>query len=117
MVRWLQEPGGCFTKVSRASQNDIAKIYIAKNNIYAENYKVSAWNSHKKYDFSNMQISREYFGELAKHKWNTPQVISRHDTDLRFSSKYHVYNIKASADIILSQFTKNILGSAQNELK
>ena len=29
-------------------------------------YKVSARNSHTKYDFSNIQISREHFGKLAK---------------------------------------------------
>ena len=30
-----------------------------------DTYKVSAWNSHKKYDFDNTQISRVYFAELA----------------------------------------------------
>ena len=33
-------PGGCFTNVSRALQNNIAKIYNARNNIYAENFKL-----------------------------------------------------------------------------
>ena len=74
-----------FTNVSRALQNNFAKIYNARNNIYAENfklktnlymcpkhgfghtYKISAGNSHKKYNISNIQILREYFGELAKH--------------------------------------------------
>ena len=39
---------------------------------FGHTYKVSACNPHKKYDFCNTHISREYFGELAKHKWNTP---------------------------------------------
>ena len=33
---------------------------------FGHKYKVSAWNSHKKYDFCNTQISREHFGELMK---------------------------------------------------
>ena len=34
-------------------------------------YKVSAWNSHKNYDFCNTQISREYIGGLAKrYPWS-----------------------------------------------
>ena len=32
--------GGCFTNVSLALQNDLTKIYNAKNNIYAENFKL-----------------------------------------------------------------------------
>ena len=52
-------------------ENNLAKIYNARNHIYDENfklklctcagytYKVSAWNSHKNYDFCNTQISRE----------------------------------------------------------
>ena len=33
-------PGGCFTNVSRALQNNLGKIYNARNNIYAENFKL-----------------------------------------------------------------------------
>ena len=71
-IRWLVVgcPGGCFTNVSRALQNNLAKIYNARNNIYAENFKLKPLYvcpiSHKKYDINNIQISREYFGELAK---------------------------------------------------
>ena len=78
-----QRTGGCFTNVSRALQNNLAKIYIARNNVYAENFKLQLCTCAqsmalgtrtkfqleiliKKYDFSNIQISREYFGELAK---------------------------------------------------
>ena len=32
--------GGCFTNVSRALQNDLAKIYIVRNNISVENFKL-----------------------------------------------------------------------------
>ena len=32
--------GGCFTNVSRALQNNLAKIYNAKNHIYSENFKL-----------------------------------------------------------------------------
>ena len=83
MLRLAENPargtGGCFTNVSRALQNNLAKIYNARNNIYAENfklklctrgfghtYKFSAWNSHKKHDFCNTHMSREYFEEHAK---------------------------------------------------
>ena len=33
-------PGGCFTNVLRALQNNLAKIYNARNNTYAENFKL-----------------------------------------------------------------------------
>ena len=33
-------PGGCFTNVSRALQNNLAKIYKARNDIYGENFKL-----------------------------------------------------------------------------
>ena len=72
-------PVHCFTNVSQALQNNITKINNARNHIYGENstlklcacafghmYKVTAWNSHKKYNFGNTQISRENVGELAK---------------------------------------------------
>ena len=32
--------GGCFTNVSRALQNNLAKIYDASNHIYGENFKL-----------------------------------------------------------------------------
>ena len=35
------KPRGCFTNVSRALQNNFAKIYNARNNIYAENFKLN----------------------------------------------------------------------------
>ena len=34
------EPGGCFSNVSRALQNNLAKIYNSRNNIYADNFKL-----------------------------------------------------------------------------
>ena len=70
--------GDCFTNVSRAPENILAKIHNTRNHIYGETlyvcpkqgfghtYKVSAWNSHHKYYLCNTQISREVFGELAK---------------------------------------------------
>ena len=33
-------PGGCFTDVSWALQNNLVKIYNVRNNIYAENFKL-----------------------------------------------------------------------------
>ena len=33
-------PGGCFTNVSWALQNNLAKIYNARNDIYGENFKL-----------------------------------------------------------------------------
>ena len=36
-VRW---PGGCFTNVLQALQNNLAKTYNAKNHIYGENFKL-----------------------------------------------------------------------------
>ena len=38
---WLVlSSGGCFTNISRALQNKLAKIYNAKNHIYGENFKL-----------------------------------------------------------------------------
>ena len=34
------EPGGCFTKVSRALQNNLAKIHNARNHISDDNFKL-----------------------------------------------------------------------------
>ena len=86
-MAWLfEEPGGCFTNFSRALQNNLAKIYNASNHIYGENFKlkfckcfghinkVSAWNAHRKCDFCNTQISREYFGESRNVSETTPRA-------------------------------------------
>ena len=36
----LEEPGGCFTNVSRALQNNLVKIHNTRNHIYGENFKL-----------------------------------------------------------------------------
>ena len=36
----LQTLGGCFTNISRALQNNLAKIYNVGNHIYVENFKL-----------------------------------------------------------------------------
>ena len=38
--KWSEGPGGCFTNASRALQNNLAKIYNARNHIYGENFKL-----------------------------------------------------------------------------
>ena len=43
VIKWKHFPrywGGCFTKVSRALQNNLAKICNARNHIYDENFKM-----------------------------------------------------------------------------
>ena len=35
-----QRPGGCFTNISRVLQNNLAKIYSARNHNYDENFKL-----------------------------------------------------------------------------
>ena len=37
---YLDRPGGCFTNVSRAPQNILAKIHNTKNHIYGENFNL-----------------------------------------------------------------------------
>ena len=39
-ARTTKVPEGCFTNVSRALQNNLAKIYNARNHIYGENFKL-----------------------------------------------------------------------------
>ena len=41
--RWVKGPGGCFTNVSRALQNNLAKIHSTGNHIYGENFKLKLW--------------------------------------------------------------------------
>ena len=36
----FQKPGGCFTNVSRALQNNLAKIHNTRNHIYDQNFKL-----------------------------------------------------------------------------
>ena len=78
-TEWPSSPGGCFTNISQALQSNLTKICNAIIYIYVENFKLklcthklSSWNSHKKYNFCNTQISREYFQELVKCLWNNP---------------------------------------------
>ena len=63
---------GCFIKV-----RELSKIISRKYTMPEIPFMVGisswnfvrvpkAWNSHKKFDFCNIQIPREYFGELAK---------------------------------------------------
>ena len=40
LENWLYLAGGCFIYASQALQNNLAKIYNARNNIYAENFKL-----------------------------------------------------------------------------
>ena len=40
---FIETPGGCFTNVSPALQNNLAKIYNAKNHIYGENFKLKVF--------------------------------------------------------------------------
>ena len=69
----------CFIKISRALQNNFAKIYNAKNHIYGVNFKLKLYTKFqleilKRNTISaicNTQISIEYFGALAKRFWNT----------------------------------------------
>ena len=39
-VSMVTGPGGCFTNVSRALQNNLAKIHNARNHIYGKNFKL-----------------------------------------------------------------------------
>ena len=67
---------------------------------FGHKYKVSAWNSHKNKDFCNTQISREYFGELAKRQWNNPQVLIRwgNASVLYHEAAWNVYMILPNHD-------------------
>ena len=86
MPQYVWRVWGCFTNVLQALQNNLAKIYNAINHIYGENFelklcacahsfghthKVSAWNSHKKYDFCKTQI-RENILERSRNVSETP---------------------------------------------
>ena len=74
---------GFITNVARALQNNLAKIYNARNHIYGENFKLKlcacaqsmALGTRTKFQLeifirsttsANTQISKEYFGELVK---------------------------------------------------
>ena len=53
-------------------------LYVCPKHGFGHTHKVSAWNFHKKYDFCNTQISREYLGELMKHLPGTYIVYNMH---------------------------------------
>ena len=70
---------GVVSLTFRELQDNLAKMYNTRNHIYAKKfklkhctYKVSTWNTHKKYDFCDTQISGEYLEELSKRLWNNP---------------------------------------------
>ena len=74
-IKMAAEVEDWFINASLVFQNNLTKIYNARNHIYGENFKlklctcaqsmafgthrVSAWNFHKKYEFCNAHISRE----------------------------------------------------------
>ena len=75
----IVEPGGCFTNVSRALQNNLAKIYSARNHIYGEKFKPKlctcaqsmALGTRTKFRLEILirstisVMQKEYFGELG----------------------------------------------------
>ena len=76
---------GCFTNISRAQQNIcvLQKSYFLSEfqaetlhvcPCFGHMYQVSAWNSHHKCDFWHCIFSRDYFGELTKRLWYSPQA-------------------------------------------
>ena len=59
-TRWL------FHELSNIISRKYKMPDVCPKHGFGHTYEVSAWNSHKMYDFCNTQISREYLGELAK---------------------------------------------------
>ena len=52
------------------------KPYMCPKHGFGHTYKVSAWNSHDKYDFWHCIFSRGYFEELEKRQWDNPLVMT-----------------------------------------
>ena len=52
------------------------KLYMCPKHGFGHTYKVSAWNSHDKYDFWHCIFSRGYFEELEKRQWDNPLVMT-----------------------------------------
>ena len=49
----------------------VETLYVCQKSCFEHTSKVSVWNSYHKRDFCI--FSRDYFGELKKRQWNTPQ--------------------------------------------
>ena len=125
LVPGSQQPaGGCFTNVSRALQNNIAKIYNASNHIYGNNFRLKrvsqAWfwahaqicNLKFSYTFCNTYISREYFGELVIVNHHPDLiVINRVDPGLRINSPKRActFSPKQNDAILRRNFQMNFL--------
>ena len=99
--------GSCFTNVSRALQNNLVNINNAKIIFmvtigFGHTYKVSAWNSHKTYDFCKTHNSGKYFEDVPKRQWSKTLVISNPFIDLVIptTSRFQI-------QIIMNPFTKN----------
>ena len=70
---WCVKPGGCFTNVSRALQNNLAKIYNARNHIYGENFKLklcTCAQSHTQVQILSLKFSKEVrFLQYTNFEW------------------------------------------------
>ena len=53
-------------------------LHVCPKPCFRHTCKVSAWNSHQKYDFWHWIFSRDYFRELVKRWWNNPLATHGH---------------------------------------
>ena len=89
--RWLMpwEPGGCFTNVLRALKNTLLKFVHCRNHTSYENFNLKlcacaqghALGTHTfqleiltRNVISSIVYFNDYFAELAKFYWNSPQT-------------------------------------------
>ena len=90
----------CFTNVSRALQNNLAKIHIARNHIYGENLKLKlctcaaqsmALCPRTNFKLGNLlksmiSVRNKFRGNILKSSWNvseTPQAFSKHGSGVQ----------------------------------
>ena len=87
-----QEPGGCFTNVSRALQNNLAKIHNTRNHIYGENFKLKlcTWLWAHVQRFSLKFSSQVLFLQYTNFKrifWRARETLGKQHPGLRLSGR------------------------------
>ena len=100
LPRGRQGPGGCFTNISRALQNNLSKIHNTRNHIYGENFKLKlcacaqsmALGTRTKYQLeicitSHISAIHKFRENILESSWNvsetTPWVAYRNRSRAR----------------------------------
>ena len=88
LISWrCKEPGGCFTNILRLVQNNLAKIYNARNNFFDENFELklcacaqsTALGTCTKFQLeilirSTISAIHKFRGNILESSWNISET-------------------------------------------